>query len=171
MLNTRFNTANVAALGPILTTLIVGLDVRFGWGMGEVWMTAFAAFIMWVLTSITPDAGYTYKPAPANPNLKVVVLLPLLIMVLLILQGCSLAPGGGQAERAVITAVDTAREEIKAFNDKKAEVYTDLPCAISLGAFFRLTNTVEQEALVMLCSGKRPGEPAAPLLTPEGDTP
>ena len=89
----------------------------------------------------------------------------LILSVLLLASGCSLAPGGAQAERAAVTAVDAAEEEIKAFTDKKADVYLTLPCAISIGAYYRLTNSIQQQALTMLCSGRNQGD-ATPPLTP-----
>jgi hypothetical protein len=44
------------------------------------------------------------------------------------------------------------------YNDRKAEVLLRLPCDISLGAYYRLTNSIQQEALVMLCSGRYVGQ-------------
>jgi hypothetical protein len=77
----------------------------------------------------------------------------------LALSACSLAPGGGQIEALVTKAVDTAIQDRRAFNDKKADTLLTLPCDISIGAYYRLQNGVQQEALSMLCSGKRAGEP------------
>lgn len=85
------------------------------------------------------------------------------LAALVIVSGCGLAPGGGQIEAAAVTAIDKGRSEVKAFNDTKAEVYMDLPCAVSLGAYYRLDNAVKQKGLRLLCSGKDDGVPDEPL--------
>lgn len=85
--------------------------------------------------------------------------------------GCSLAPAGGQAERVVTAAVDAGIDDRRAYNDRKAETLLTLPCDISLGAYYRLENAVQQEALTMLCSGKRPGEAAPALVAPSNASP
>lgn len=84
-------------------------------------------------------------------------------LALLALNGCSLAPGGAQIEGAAVRAIDKGRSEVKAFNDTKAEVYMALPCAISLGAYYRLDNAIKQKGLRLLCSGRDDGKPDAPL--------
>lgn len=81
------------------------------------------------------------------------------------LQACSLAPGGSQVEAAVASAVEEGISERKAYNDRKAATLLTLPCDISVGAYYRLENAVQQEALTMLCSGKKPGEAPPPLET------
>jgi len=85
-----------------------------------------------------------------------------------LLSACSLAPGGAQIEKAAVTVIDSATTERKAYNDQKADVLLTLPCDISIGAYYRIENSVKQEALTMLCSGKRPGEPAPSLVTNSG---
>lgn len=77
--------------------------------------------------------------------------------------GCSLAPGGEKVETAANTLITTGISDRRNFNDKEAAVLLALPCDISVGAYYRLTSTVQQEALVMLCSGRRPAEPAVSL--------
>jgi hypothetical protein len=77
---------------------------------------------------------------------------------MLSLSACSLAPHGAEITTLATTVVETAAADKKAYNDKKAETLLTLPCDISIGAYFRLTNSVQQEALAMLCSGRRPGE-------------
>ena len=84
-------------------------------------------------------------------------------LLALTLAGCSLAPFGDKVETAVTTAVETGIDDRKAYNDKKAETLLELPCDISVGAYYRMQNSVQQEALTMLCSGKRPAEPNPPL--------
>lgn len=79
------------------------------------------------------------------------------------LQACSLPPGGAQAGRAAAAAVAEGAEDRRAYNDRKAAALLALPCDISVGAYYRLANAVQQEALAMLCSGRRPGEPAPAL--------
>lgn len=89
------------------------------------------------------------------------------------LSACSLAPGGAQIEKAAVTVIDSATAERKAYNDTKAEVLLTLPCDISIGAYYRIQNSTQQEALTMLCSGKRPGEapPTLGLVTLDGAAP
>lgn len=82
------------------------------------------------------------------------------------LASCSLAPGSEKAEAAVSTAIDAGISDRKAYNDRKAETLLVLPCDISIGAFYRLANTVQQEALTMLCSGRRVGESEPQLSRP-----
>jgi hypothetical protein len=94
-----------------------------------------------------------------KPMLKLI--LP--IVVLAAVSGCSLAPFGDKVKVAVDTAIDTGIEDRKAYNDKKAGTLLELPCDISVGAYYRMQNSVQQEALTMLCSGKRPAEPNPPL--------
>lgn len=84
--------------------------------------------------------------------------LLLLTSVMLLLSACSLAPQGAEITALATTVVETATADKKAYNDRKAETLLTLPCDISIGAYFRLTNSVQQEALTMLCSGRRPGE-------------
>lgn len=88
--------------------------------------------------------------------------LPLLIASFW-LSACSLAPGGGRIEAAATTIVDAGMSDRMSYNDTKAEVLLRLPCDISLGAYYRLTNSIQQEALVMLCSGRRVGQPTPSL--------
>ncbi len=79
------------------------------------------------------------------------------------LAGCSLAPGSAKIKTAADTVIATGISDRRSYNDKKAETLLTLPCDISIGAYYRLSNTVQQEALTMLCSGKRPNEIAPPL--------
>lgn len=85
------------------------------------------------------------------------------LVSLALLGGCSLAPAGGRVESLAVSVVDTAIADRQSFNDKKAETLLVLPCDISLGAYYRLTNSIQQEALVMLCSGRRVAQPVPPL--------
>lgn len=87
----------------------------------------------------------------------------LLLLGPILLSACSLAPEGGRIEAAATTIVDAGMSDRMSFNDKKAEVLLRLPCDISLGAYYRLANSTQQEALVMLCSGRRVGQPTPPL--------
>ena len=66
-----------------------------------------------------------------------------------------MAPGAEKVEAAGNAILDTGISDRRAYNDKKAETLLALPCDISIGAFYRLTNSVQQEALAMLCSGRR----------------
>ena len=152
MLNTRFNTANLAALGPLLTTILVGLDVRFQWSMGNELMTAFAMAVMWLLTSITPDKGFVYKPEATNPNLKAVVILPLLL-TLLILSGCSMVPYYSQLKQVADTGLAAAIDDRKEFNDKKLALNLAVLCDSSIGAVNRYPNAEVREFIDRLCGG------------------
>lgn len=77
--------------------------------------------------------------------------------------GCSLAPGAEKVEAAGNAILDTGISDRRAYNDKKAETLVVLPCDISIGAYYRLNNAVQQEAIAMLCSGRRPDEMVPPL--------
>jgi hypothetical protein len=79
--------------------------------------------------------------------------------------GCSLAPGSEQADSAAHLLIATGVADRQHYNDKKAETLLTLPCDISLGAYYRLSNGVQQEALMMLCSGRRPYESAPSLIS------
>lgn len=84
---------------------------------------------------------------------------------LLLMGGCSLAPGGDKIESLTATLTSTGAADRRSYNDQKAETLLRLPCDISIGAYFRLQNTVQQEALSMLCSGRRTYEATPPLAT------
>lgn len=83
--------------------------------------------------------------------------------IMVALTGCSLAPGGGKIEAASNALIAAGVSDRRSFNDKEADVLLALPCDISLGAYYRLGNSVQQEALVMLCSGRKPSEPEVSL--------
>ena len=82
------------------------------------------------------------------------------IVIGLAASGCSLAPSGGQIKAAAASFVETAMTDRQDYNDSKADALLRLPCDMSLGAYFRLKSTVQQEALILLCSGRRIGEEA-----------
>ena len=154
MLSTRFNTANLAALGPLLTTILVGLDLRFQWGMGNELMTAFAMAVMWLLTSITPDKGYIYKPEATNPNLKVsIVPLLLLLGLFFLLQGCSMVPYYSQLKQVADTGIVVAIADRKEFNDKKLALNLAVLCDSSIGAVNRYPNAEVRQFINRLCGG------------------
>jgi hypothetical protein len=79
------------------------------------------------------------------------------------LGGCSLLPGGGRLKSAADAIVEAGIADRRSFNDEKAETLLALPCDISVAAFYRLQNAVQQEALAMLCSGRRKNEGAPQL--------
>lgn len=85
-------------------------------------------------------------------------LWPLSICFIVLLEGCSLLPGAGRVETAVKAAAETGVSDRRAYNDEEAKLLLVLPCDISVGAYYRLTNAIQQEALVMLCSGRKPGD-------------
>jgi hypothetical protein len=78
--------------------------------------------------------------------------------MLILLEGCSLAPGSDKVETVVKSAVDAGVFDRKSYNDEEARLLLVLPCDISIGAYYRLTNIIQQEALVMLCSGRKQGD-------------
>lgn len=88
---------------------------------------------------------------------------PICCVAVVALGGCSLAPGAEKIEAAADTIVATGISDRRNYNDKKAETLLTLPCDISIGAYYRLSNSVQQEALTMLCSGRRLGEPVPTL--------
>jgi hypothetical protein len=65
--------------------------------------------------------------------------------------GCSLAPGGAQAERAVETVIDTGINDRRAYNDKKAEVLPALACDISVGAYSRMAESDVKRGVALIC--------------------
>lgn len=90
-----------------------------------------------------------------------------LVAAIAFLPGCSLLPGAEKVETAIKATVDTGVSDRKSYNDEEARLLLVLPCDISIGAYYRLTNAVQQEALAMLCSGRRNGEEVPSLIGPE----
>jgi hypothetical protein len=153
--NSRFNTANLAALGPILTTLLVIADVRFDWGMGDVFMTAAAAGIMWILTSITPDKGYVYRPETITPLIKSSILGPVIMILLIagLLGGCTMVPYYSQLKAVADTGIATAIEDRKEYNDKKLASTVAILCDNSIGAVGRYPEGDVKDFLTGHCLG------------------
>jgi hypothetical protein len=81
-----------------------------------------------------------------------------LAIAITLLPGCSLLPGSEKVETAIKATIDTGVSDRKSYNDEEARLLLLLPCDISVGAYYRLTNAVQQEALTMLCSGRRIGD-------------
>ena len=73
------------------------------------------------------------------------------VTALLLLGGCSLVPGSGQAQRAIETAVDTGIDDRRAYNDKKAEVLPVLACDISVGAYGRMAESDIKRGVALIC--------------------
>lgn len=65
-----------------------------------------------------------------------------IICGVLLLAGCA-SQAAGYAE--------SAEKELKAFNDVRAQTYSQLPCAIPLGAFERMEDRGKQGAVACLC--------------------
>lgn len=82
------------------------------------------------------------------------------------LPACSLLPGSEKIETAIKTTIDAGVSDRKSYNDEGARLLLVLPCDISIGAYYRLTNAVQQEALTMLCGGRRHGDKAPFLDSP-----
>lgn len=153
MINTRFNTANLAALGPLLLAFLLEADAHWAWGMGEKFLTAGVMLFMWLVTSITPDKGFVYKPEPTNPNLKAVVILPLLLMLTAVLSSCSMVPYYSQVKAVADTGIATAVEDRKSFNDKKLAINLVALCDSSIGAVNRLESEETRDFINRLCGG------------------
>ncbi len=54
-----WNKAAVAGLGPAVTTILLGLDAKFGWGMGEVFWGAVCAVGFGILAFAIPNKEST----------------------------------------------------------------------------------------------------------------
>ncbi|MCI0430216.1 MAG: hypothetical protein L0210_06705 [Rhodospirillales bacterium] len=65
--------------------------------------------------------------------------------------GCSLAPYGSQAQRAIETAVGTGIDDRRAYNDKKAEALPVLACDISVGAYGRMAESDVKRGVALIC--------------------
>jgi hypothetical protein len=162
-MNTTFNKANVAVLGPWIVVLLMGLDGKFGWGFTEAWYGAAASIFIWILTYAIPNA----KPAPVNPNLQAHFLLAFLLTLMVLLSGCSMLPYGPQVEAVVDQARKTAVADRKRFNDDKLELTLEAGCDVSLGAVGRMTDKVRQFYLLRHCGVDiaPPSVPTMPTLT------
>lgn len=197
MINTRFNTSNLAALGPLLLAFLLEADTYWAWGMGEKFLTAGVMLFMWLVTWITPDKGFIYKPEPTNPNLKAVVVLPLLLMLAVVLSSCSMVPYYSQLKQVADTGLVTAIADRKEFNDKKLALNLAVLCDSSIGAVNRYPNAEVRQFINRLCGGddtitadqlgrvallleqlegERPkitlkASPTEPLTIPEGELP
>jgi len=83
--------------------------------------------------------------------MKTVVLGAGLFALAVSVAGCSLAPGGAQAQRAVETVIDTGIDDRRAYNDKKAEVLPVLACDISVGAYGRMAESDVKRGVALIC--------------------
>ena len=77
------------------------------------------------------------------------------VVALLALGGCSLAPHYPQLKAIADQGIDTAIQDRKDFNDKKAEVILALPCDVSLGAVRRIGDERKRAILIELCGGPK----------------
>jgi len=77
-------------------------------------------------------------------------------------------PGAEKVEPAIKAAINTGVSDRRSYNDEEARLLLILPCDISVGAYYRLTNAVQQEALAMLCSGRRNGDNVPSLVNAGG---
>ena len=69
----------------------------------------------------------------------------------LALTGCSLLPGGGQAQSALDTVVDAGIKDRQHFNDEKAAVLPALTCDISVGAYARMAESNVKRGVGLIC--------------------
>jgi hypothetical protein len=65
--------------------------------------------------------------------------------------GCTLLPGGAQAQRAIETAIDTGLDDRRVFNDRKAAVLPILACDISVGAYARMVESDVKRGVALIC--------------------
>ena len=77
--------------------------------------------------------------------------LPLIAATLLALAGCSLVPGGGQAQRAVESAIASGIDDRRAYNDAKAAALPVLACDISVGAYARMAESNIKRGVALIC--------------------
>ena len=71
--------------------------------------------------------------------------LPVVLIAMLLLSGCSDA-----AKMSIISSVEKARE----LNDDEARLIKASTCVVRLGAFLRIYNNAEQDAMEILCYGE-----------------
>jgi len=69
----------------------------------------------------------------------------------LALAGCSLLPGGGQAQSAIDSVVETGIKDRQHFNDEKAAVLPVLACDISVGAYARMAESDVKRGVGLIC--------------------
>ena len=75
-----------------------------------------------------------------------------ILIALVATSGCSLAPLAAQVRASIDQAVEQAVEDRMHYNDKKGEIILKLPCDLSVGAYYRMTNPNHQKAIGLLCS-------------------
>ena len=142
-----WNKAAIAALGPALTTILLTMDNRMGWNLGAEFWGAVLTVAFGVLTFIVPNVS------PAAATLKSVAWFAILITLVLMLSGCSVFPQYQALKATAEHGVETAIQDRKDFNDTKADVYTVLPCDMSLGAAMRIEDQRKKAILIELCGG------------------
>lgn len=147
-MNTSFNKANVSVVGPWLTVLFPEIADKLGWSFTAGWYAALASLIVWGLAYAIPN-----KEAPALVPLKCVVLLPLALMALVALSGCSMVPYYNEVKAIAHQSVETAIQDRKNFNDLKTEAVLALPCDVSLGSAMRIEDQRKKAILIELCGG------------------
>jgi hypothetical protein len=69
------------------------------------------------------------------------------------LSGCSMFTEYRAAATLAKEGVYTAIEDRQAVNDVKADVFTAIPCDMSLGAAMRIENDRKKAILIELCGG------------------
>jgi len=75
------------------------------------------------------------------------------VALALLAGGCSMFTEYRAAATLAKEGVYTAIEDRKAVNDVKADVYTVIPCEMSLGAAMRIENERKKAILIELCGG------------------
>jgi hypothetical protein len=82
----------------------------------------------------------------------------------LVLDGCSLLPGGDKAQAALDTVVNTGIKDRQHYNDEKAGVLPALTCDISVGAYARMAESNVKRGVGLIC-GLDNGQAVASDLT------
>jgi len=70
---------------------------------------------------------------------------------LLALGGCSLFPGGSQAQRAIESAIASGIDDRRTYNDTKAAALPVLACDISVGAYARMAESSVKRGVALIC--------------------
>lgn len=64
-----------------------------------------------------------------------------LATIILLVAGCSLAPGGEKVQAAATSLLSVGKDDRISYNDQKARVLLVLPCDITVGSYYRLANS------------------------------
>ena len=71
--------------------------------------------------------------------------------VALLLGGCSLVPGGAQYQAAIDAGTDAAVRDVQHFTDRAAWVYSQGMCAVTVGAYARMSDGAIKTGIGLIC--------------------